>query len=117
MLPPVVGELKFTAVVGAPLHTTWLAIEVTVAVGFTVIVKLAGVPVHETPPLVNVGITVTVDTTGPFVLLVPLKVLMSPVPLPESPVARLLLVQLYTMLPPVVGEVKVTEVGSPLQMV
>jgi hypothetical protein len=47
-----VGLLKFTWVAGALLHITWLGTAVTVAVGFTVIVKLAGVPVQVVPPLV-----------------------------------------------------------------
>jgi hypothetical protein len=37
--------------------------------GFTVIVKISGGPVQETPPIVNVGVTVTVAITGALVLL------------------------------------------------
>ena len=49
MVPPVVGLLKLTAVVDAPLQRVWFATAFTVAVGFTVIVKLIGVPTQETP--------------------------------------------------------------------
>ena len=52
IVPPVVGLLNVTAVVGELLHTTWLATAVTVAVGLTVIVNVEGVPTHVTAPLV-----------------------------------------------------------------
>jgi len=52
IVPPVVGLVKFTAVVGALLHTTWLATAVTVAVGFTVMVNVLGVPTQVTAPFV-----------------------------------------------------------------
>ena len=94
MLPPVVGEVKLTAVVGAPSHTRWLAMGLTTATGFTVRLKLAGVPVHEIPPLVNVGVTVMVATMGAFVLFVGLNDEILPVPEAVRPMAVLLLVQL-----------------------
>lgn len=49
---PATGPVMVTAVVAVPLHTTWLVIVFTAGVGFTVIVKLIGVPVQVTPPLV-----------------------------------------------------------------
>ena len=52
IVPPSVGLLKFTAVELAPLHNTWLATALIVAVGLTVIVKLVGVPTQVTPALV-----------------------------------------------------------------
>ena len=52
IVPPVVGLVNVTAVVGALLHTTWLATAVTVAVGLTVIVNVEGVPTQVTAPLV-----------------------------------------------------------------
>ena len=52
MVPPVAGLVKFTAVVGDPLHTTWLATAFTVAVGLTVIVKVLDKPVQVVPPFV-----------------------------------------------------------------
>ena len=36
IVPPVVGLVKFTAVVGELLHTSWLATVFTIAVGLTV---------------------------------------------------------------------------------
>src|SRR5919112_1724492 len=64
MAPPVVGLVKFTAVVKALLQTTWLGTAVTWAVGFTVMVKVVGVPVQAAPPLVYTGVTVMVAVTG-----------------------------------------------------
>ena len=52
IVPPIVGLVKFTAAVAAPLHTTWLDTEVMVAVGLTVIVNVLAVPTQLTPPLV-----------------------------------------------------------------
>jgi hypothetical protein len=49
---PATGPAIVTAVVAVPLHTVWLAIVFTVAVGFTVIVNVIAVPVHVVPPLV-----------------------------------------------------------------
>ena len=49
---PGTKPVKFTAVVGAPLHTTWLVTAFTVAVGLTVIVKVDAVPTQLAPPLV-----------------------------------------------------------------
>ena len=46
---PVTAPVKVTAVVLEVLHTTWLAGCTTVGVGFTVMVKLVGVPVQVTP--------------------------------------------------------------------
>jgi hypothetical protein len=43
---PLTAPLKFTAVEAMPLHNTWLVGAVTVGVGFTVITKLAVLPVH-----------------------------------------------------------------------
>ena len=52
MVPPVLGVVKLTAAVSAPLHTVWFAGWFTDPVGFTVIVKVLGVPVQVTPALV-----------------------------------------------------------------
>ena len=56
--------------VGAPLHTTWLATGSTIAVGFTVYVKVAGVPAQVVPALVYDDVTVIVAVTGAVVTLV-----------------------------------------------
>jgi hypothetical protein len=58
--------------------------------GFTVIVKVRGVPVQ---PLAE-GVTVMVATTGVLVLLVAVKEAMLPLPLAARPIDGLLLVQL-----------------------
>ena len=81
-----------TAAVLAPAHTLWLAIAFTDGVGFTVIVKLTGPP----PQPDAVGVTVMVAVIGALVVLVAVNDGILPVPLAASPMAVLLLVQLYT---------------------
>lgn len=51
-VPPVDALVNTTGAVGAPVHTVWFAGWFTCGVGFTVIVKLIGVPGQLTPPLV-----------------------------------------------------------------
>lgn len=67
--------------VGEPLHNIWFETEVTVGVGFTVIVKVLGVPGQ---PLA-VGVTVIVATTGLVPLLVAVKEEIFPLPLAPKP--------------------------------
>ncbi len=92
------GLVKFTAVVGAPLHTTWLATGSTVAVGFTVYVKVAGVPAQVVPALVYDGVTVIVAVTGAVVTLVAVKLGILPVPVAAKPILVVVFVQLYVVL-------------------
>jgi hypothetical protein len=67
---------------------------VAFGVGFTVMVKLLGVPTQLTPPLVKVGVTVTVPVIGAVPVLVAVKVGNElPAPLPPKPMVILLLVQ------------------------
>ena len=70
---------------GSPLQTTRL-LTLTVAVGFTTIVKLLGVPTHVTPPLVKLGVTVTVAVTGVVPVLMAVNEEMLPVPLAARPI-------------------------------
>ena len=87
------GLLKIILAVEAPLHKTWLATVFTVAVGFTVIVNVVGVPMQLTPALVKVGVTVTVAVTGEVPVFVPAKAAILPVPLAAKPIDVLLFVQ------------------------
>jgi hypothetical protein len=87
---PATGPLIVTAAVDAPAHTVWLAIAFTDGVGFTVIVKLTGVP----PQPVDDGVTVMVAVMGDVVLLVAVNDAILPVPLAANPMAVLLFVQL-----------------------
>jgi hypothetical protein len=82
--------VKFTAVVAVPAHKVWFAGSVTVGVGFTVIVKVCGVPVHGP----KTGVTVIVDVIGSAVALVAVKDAMFPLPDAASPIAVFELVQL-----------------------
>ena len=72
-------------------------VAIAVGVGFTVIVKVLGVPVQVPPPLVNDGVTVMVATTGDTVALVAVKLAILPAPLAARPIDGVLLVQLYTV--------------------
>ena len=88
-----------TAVVGAPLHTVWLATAFTVGVGFTVYVNVIAGPRQVTPPKVALGVTVINAITGAFVTLVAVKAGILPTPLSANPMLGVLLIQLYTAVP------------------
>ena len=75
--------------------------------------KLRGIPLQVTPPLVYAGVTVIVAVTGAVPLLIAANEAMSPTPLPPRPIEVVLFVQLYTIVPPVVGELNVTAVVLP----
>jgi hypothetical protein len=99
------------AEVEPPLHNTWPATGFTTGVGFTVMVKLTGTPVQVVPPLVAVGVTVMVATTGAVPVLVAVNVPILPVPPEARPIDGWEFVQLYVVPVPV----KVTAVvGLPL---
>lgn len=82
--------MKFTAVVADPLHKVWFATPATFAVGFTVIVKLFGVP---TQPF-TVGVTVIVAVTAAVVALIAVKLAILPEPEAARPMPGVLFVQL-----------------------
>ena len=108
---PATAPVKFTAVVLDPLHNTCGITAFTVGTGFTVMVKLCGVPVQVPPPLVYVGVTVMVPVMGTLPVLVAVKFRL-PVPLAPRPMAVLLLVQLYTV--PGTGPVKAWVTVAPV---
>ena len=85
--------MNVTAAVAVPVHTDWLAIAFTVAVGLTVIVKLIGAPVQ---PFAE-GVTVIVAVIAAPVALVAVKLPILPVPDAARPIAVLLFVQLYVV--------------------
>jgi hypothetical protein len=87
---PLTAPVKFTAVVVAPLHNTWLDTVFTVGVGLTVISKVAELPVQ----LLADGVTVTVAVTGALVVLAAVNAAILPVPLAASPIEVVLFVQL-----------------------
>ena len=92
LTPP--EPLKYTVVVGAPLHTVWFTTGSTLNVGFTVMLKLVVVPVQLAPPLVNTGDTVMVAVTGAVVAFVAVKPAILPEPFAANPMDVVLLVQL-----------------------
>ena len=89
-MPPVAGLLKFIALVDEPLHNTWLATVFTIAIGFTVMVKLIGTPVQ---PLVVVGVTVMVAVVALVKLFAVVNDGILPLPLAAKPIEGLLLTQ------------------------
>jgi hypothetical protein len=94
IVPPVAVDPKDTAVVASPLHSTWLDTAFTVAVGLTVIVKLVGGPVQDTPPLVKVGVTVIVAVTGDDPVFTAVNTAILPEPLANNPIEGVLFTQL-----------------------
>ena len=91
---PGIGVMKVTGAVGVPLHSNWLDGNgaVITGVGLTVIVKVFGVPTQLTPPLVNVGVTVIVATTGKKPVLIAVKAAILPAPAAARPMLGRLLV-------------------------
>lgn len=89
----VTAPVKVTAVVGAPLHTTWFATALTVGIGLTTTVAVIGVPGQ---PLA-VGVIVKVTVIGVLVGLVKVPLIGLPEPLMAIPVTiGLSRTQLYT---------------------
>lgn len=78
---PVTGLPKFIVLLVSPLHKVIAAVESTVGVGFTIILKLESGPIQ---PLA-VGVTVTVAVLAVVPVLVAVNERMSPVPLPDKP--------------------------------
>lgn len=113
---PATAPVKFIAAVVDPLHKDWFATAFTVGVGFTVMVKLVGVPLQLTPPLVYVDVTVIVAVIGTFVVFVAIKAGILPVPAPARPIAVLLFVQVNTV--PATGPlITMVFIVTPLQAV
>ena len=79
---PATPPVKVTGVVSAPLHTVWFVVVATVGVGFTVMVKLAGVPAQPDAD----GVTVMVAAEAEVPLLTAVKDAILPVPDEASPI-------------------------------
>ena len=77
----VTTPVKFTAVVGAPLHTTWLGTAFTVGVGLTSTDAVMGAPTQ----VPEVGVMVKVTVIGMLVKLVKVPLIL-PEPLAAMPV-------------------------------
>ena len=88
---PFTFPVNCVTVVEEPLHQFWFVIPLAMGVGFTVMVKLVGVPVQA----LAVGVTVMVATIGEFPVLVAVNGCMSPKPLAAIPMAGLSFVQAY----------------------
>ena len=86
------------------MQSVWLLMVFTAGVGFTVMVKVSGVPGH---PLA-VGVTVMVAVTGAVPVLVAVKAPMLPLPDAPKPMEASLFVHAYVV--PVTLPVKFTAV-------
>ena len=75
------------------MQTTWSAGWFTSPVGFTVMLKVLVVPIHETPPFVKVGVTTMVASTGDVPVLRAVKAGIFPEPLAPRPMLVVPLVQ------------------------
>ena len=93
VVPPVRFVPKVTTGVAPLLQTTKSAGSFTCAVGFTVMIKFSEEPTQDTPPLVKVGVTVTVAVTGDVPPFNAVNDAILPVPLAASPMAGLLFTQ------------------------
>ncbi len=82
-------------------------------VGLTMMVNVFDDPVQDTPLLVKVGVTVIEPVTGEVPEFVAVKDML-PVPLAPRPIAVLLLVQMYVVVPPVLTVLKFRVVNPPL---
>ena len=86
-VPGTVPEFTMVVIVAAEQIVCDAGVAVAFGVGLTVMLKLFGVPVQLTPPLVNVGVTVMVPVIGAVVGLVAVKVGNElPEPLAPSPI-------------------------------
>jgi len=92
VVPPVLRVPKVTAVVKEPLHSNWSAGWLTCPVGFTVMVKVLVGPAQPTEPLVKVGVTTIVATTGEVPVFTAVNEAMFPVPDARSPIPGVSLV-------------------------
>jgi hypothetical protein len=100
VVPPVFVVAKLIAANELPLHIVLWDTVVTLAAGFTVIVKVIGVPL-QLLEFEKIGVTVIVALTGAFPVLVAINEGMSPVPLAANPMEVAVLVQLKVVVPPV----------------
>ena len=86
---PATGLVKFIATVFSVLQYVTSVTASTIAVGYTVIVKLSGVPVQP----FELGVTVIVAVTVALLRFVATKLVISPVPLVANPIEASLFVQ------------------------
>lgn len=103
--------VKFTALVVAPLHKTWLA-GFTIGEGFTVMVKLCAWPAQ----LFANGVIVIVAVTAALVVLIAVNDGISPTPLAGKPIEALSLFHVK-LLPLIVPVKAITLVAEPLHKV
>ena len=87
-----------------------------VGVGLIVIVKLFGGPGQSVDPKLKVGVTEMVAEIGAVPVLTPVNERF-PVPSEPSPIAVLLFVHAYDVVPTVFSVVNITEPAAPLQIV
>jgi hypothetical protein len=88
------GLVIIIGAMAPPGQIVWVrGVAATVGAGFTVMVKLTGVPKQSTPPPLKTGVTVMVAKTGVLPALTGVNVGILPVPLAARPIVLLLFVQ------------------------
>ena len=104
---PLTAEVKFTNDVLVPEHILCdKGLLVTVAVGFTIIVKVFVGPEQDVPPFAKLGVTIIVAVIGAVVKFTAIKAPILPEPLADKPILGVLFVQVYVVVPPVFEVVK-----------
>jgi hypothetical protein len=90
---PLTPEVRFTSDVLVPEHILCdKGLFVTVAVGFTVIVKVFVGPAQDVPPFAKLGVTTIVAVIGAAVKFTAVKAPILPEPLAGKPILGVLLV-------------------------
>ena len=90
---PVFVVVKLIAVIEVEWQTTWLEIVLTCGTGFTVILKICVGPGQLNEAFENVGVTTKLPTARLLLLLLPIKVGISPLPVNPIPILELVFVQ------------------------
>jgi hypothetical protein len=109
-VPESAEPTKFTACTCSILHTNWSGTGITDGIGFTVIVKLLGVPEQ----LFETGVTNIKAVVGILLLLVAMNGFDPEVPLAAKPMDGLVLVHSYSV-PGTTDPVNSNTLGVPLQ--
>ena len=112
VVPAPTGLETGVASVRSPLQYIWFKIALTVGVGFTVIVKVSGVPGQP----FAVGMIVMSAIVGEFPVFVALKMgMLLPVPLAARPLEGILFVHVNVVPAPTGLDTGIARVTSPLQ--
>ena len=99
--PSVFSVVNWIGSVSSSLHNIWLSIGFTWAPGFTVRTNVSDGPVHSTPLLVYVGVTVIIAFWELAASFITSKLGILPIPLSANPIRGLVFVHSYVVIPSV----------------